>query len=178
MPGRFLVAEFEAPEMPMAAFTARHPGTSVDLVLEPQGPDRSPLHRGIFFAKGVTDPLMAELRAETEAAYDQVETLRRDRAARTWMATVRVREQTDWPAAAQALAAFQQRTGTPWVHVEDGVVYMRAALREEADGPGLVADLEAELARRGALAQVAVQEVGAADFGVWKDIVEASRTAL
>lgn len=179
MPGQghaFVIVEFPMADAPLAAFTAAHPGTTVDLISEPPVPDgKDTLHPSIVLVKGATPKALALLLARLAKAYDHVETIERDDAHGLWLGRMRLRESVyARDAGAAILTRFQHRFGAPWAHLEAGQLHLRAKVDDPARGEVLADQMRRYFAKAGVEAQVEVREISAKDYGVWEDLVQRS----
>lgn len=172
---RFLVVEFSGEGLTLAEWTRDHPGTTVDLISEPVRKDGGErLHPSLVLVKGAHRSAVVQLMDRLDRLYGPVQTLRLDAPRGLWVGRILVRESAMHSTAAAALMQFQHRYGAPWTHMDDGVVYMRARLAASEDGDRLLQQVRGYLAHNEVDAQVAVQELGTHDYGVWDDLVQAS----
>jgi hypothetical protein len=166
-----LVVEFLGEEPTFPPFTRAHPGATVDLMVEPDDPGRAvrsefALVRGASLA--ATDALVRGL----AATHAPVEPLRRDPAAGLWFGRLHFQpSRLDTPSA-RALDRIKDFIGPPWVHVESGVVLLRARLRDAGRADEAVERAQAAMAGEGLEAQVVAQEVSPRDHGVWEQLVQ------
>lgn len=166
-----LVVEFLGEESTFPPFTRAHPGATIDLMVEPDDPDR-PVRSEFVLVRGApftaTDALVRGL-AVTHAP---VEPLRRDPASGLWFGRVHFRpSRLDTPSA-RALDKLKGLIGPPWVHVEAGVVLLRARLRDGSRADEAVELAQKVMAQEGLDAQVVAQEVSPRDHGVWEALVQ------
>ena len=172
---RFLVIEFEGDGLTLAEWTRDHPGTTVDLISEPVravGADR--VHPTLFLIKGAKRAALVQLMDRLDRLFGPIDTLRMEPQRGQWMGRMQLRESAMHSAAAAALLQFQHRFGAPWMHIDDGIVYMRARLPAGDDGERLGHQVRGFLAKNEAEAHVTVQEFSTHDYGVWDDLVQAS----
>jgi hypothetical protein len=170
---RFLVVEFPSEEFVMTRFTRAHPLCTVDLIAEravPQGGGH--VHPILFLAKGVAWREFHALLDELARVHEPAQVLRRDPAGLAWLCRVNIHESHLGPEG-HALAQFEDRFGPPWLHVEQGVLHLRARLDPALDAERLVAQLTGFLEATGVAAQVEVRELGPTDYGVWEELLQA-----
>jgi hypothetical protein len=171
----FLIAEFAAGDMLLAGFTALNPGSTVDLISEPvifETSDR--VHPSVLLAKGADPEALDGLLAQLRAAYGRVETLERNDDRKVWLGRLRIRESMIRNTGALVLARFQKRYGVPWVHLEAGLLHMRARIADPDQAEVLADQVRRFLDGAGVEAQVEVREMAAKDYGVWDDLVQRS----
>jgi hypothetical protein len=170
---RFLVVEFPSEGFVMTRFTRAHPLCTVDLVSERGVAWRGErIHPALFLAKGVAWREFQDLLEELARMHEPATILRRDPAGLAWLCRVSFHESNLGPEG-HALAQFQDRFGPPWLHVEQGVLHLRARLGETMDAEVLVDQLTGFLEATGVQAQVEVQELGPTDYGVWEELLQA-----
>lgn len=173
--GRFLVVEFSGEGLMLAEWTRDHPGTSVDLISEAvRVKDGERLHPSLVLVRGAHRAALVQLLDRLDRLYGPLQTLRLDAMRGEWLGRMAVRESSMHSTAAAAILQFQHRYGPPWTHMDDGVVYMRARLPAGDDGDRLLHQVRGYLAKNEVDAHVALQELGAHDYGVWDDLVQAS----
>lgn len=171
----FLVVEFDGADLTLAAWTREHAGTTVDLISETvrlEGGER--LHPTLFLVKGAPRAALAQAMDRLDRLFGPLETVRMEPARGLWLARMLVRESTLQSAAMAAILQFQHRFGAPWTHIDDGVVYLRARVRDGEDGERLVHQVRGYLAKERVEAHVSLQEAGSHDYGVWDDLVQSS----
>jgi hypothetical protein len=173
--GRFLVVEFSAAGLAFGDWTRNHEGTTVDIISEPVkdvGGER--LHPSLFLVKGASRPALLQIMELLDRVHGPVESVRLDVLRGQWLGRMTVKESQLQSSAAMAIAQFQHRFGSPWTHIEDGIVYLRAKLNANEDGERLQRQLVGFLAQEDIPAQVSVEEFSTHDYGVWDDLVQAS----
>jgi hypothetical protein len=175
MPGhRFVIVECPGQDLPLGSFTLRNPGATVDLISEPaveEGGDR--MHPSLVLVKGAPLPALDLLLRQLEKVYDHIETIERDELRGTWLGRMRIRESAfAHNKGATIITSFQHRYRAPWTHLEDGVLYIRARVLDEAHGELMVDQMRRFFGQAGVEAQVDVQEVSPRDYGVWEDLVQ------
>jgi hypothetical protein len=171
----FLVAEFSGDGLTLAGYTKENPGTRIDCILEPVVRDGEDLiHPTMFHVRGAPPGGPRILQERIEKVYGPVATLKRDDRLGTWIGRVRIRESAMTNPAVKALTQFQHRFGVPWTHIEAGVIYMRARVEDPQAADRLVQQVRGFMAQARIDADVAVQEIGAHDFSVWEELVQAS----
>jgi hypothetical protein len=166
-----LVVEYTGEDIDFPPFTRSHPGSTIDLMVEPAAGTREAPRTMLVLVRGApmaaTDALVAEM-ARTKAP---LEALRRDPAESLWFGRVHFRPADLASPSARALAGLAQSIGPPWVHVESGVVHLRARLRDEEWAEEVLQAAEKDLGAAGLDAQVVVQEVSPKDHSVWESLV-------
>lgn len=171
---RFVIAEVPADDLPLASFTLRNPGATIDLISEPvveEGGER--LHPSVVLVKGAPPAATALLVKQLAKVYDHVEAIERDDLRGTWLGRMRIRESAyAHNKGAAILTSFQHRYRAPWTHLEDGILYIRARVVDEAHADLLADQMRRFLAQAGVEAQVEVRDVAARDYGVWEDLVQ------
>lgn len=166
-----LVVEFTGEESTFPPFTRAHPGATVDLMVEPDDPDR-PVRSEFALVRGAPMPVIEGLVRSLAATHSPVEPLRRDAAAGLWFGRLHFQpSRLDTPSS-RALSRLRDLIGPPWVHVEAGVVLMRARLRDAARADEAVDLAQRAMAEEGLDAQVVAQEVSPRDHGVWESLVQ------
>lgn len=170
---RFIIVECPAADMPLAGFTARNPGCTIDLISEPpvaKGADR--VHPSLVLVRGAEPAALDGLLARLARACERIEPIERDDARRSWLGRMRLRESayTHDPAL-RILTAFQHRYGAPWTHLEEGMLHLRARVPDEGGADVLVDQMRRYFARDGVDAQVEVRDLSAQDYGVWEELV-------
>jgi hypothetical protein len=177
VPGHsFVVVEFPAADTPLASFTARNPGTTLDAILEPmQQEDGDAVHHTTVLLKGADPRLLDAFLDQLAKVYDHIEPIERDDRRRIWLGRVRVHEKayTHNPGA-KAMVQFQHRYGAQWAHVEGGIAHLRARISDPAHGDLLADQMRRHFAKLGIEAQVEVRDISAKDYGVWEDLVQRS----
>jgi hypothetical protein len=176
-PLKFLIVEFPSESFVMTRFTRAHPLCTVDLISEPARREgREHLYPVFFLAKGVGWREFRALLDEMGRVHKPPVVLRRDSAGLAWLCQATIHESHLGPEG-HALAQFQDRFGPPWLHVEQGVLHLRARLAETLDAESLVRQLTGFLEATGVQAQVEVRELGPRDYGVWESLLEAAGLA-
>lgn len=173
---RFVVVEFPSQDTPLAGFTLRHPGATVDLILEPAVvEDGAKVHHSVVLIKGSGGPELSAFLKQLAKAYDHIEPIERDDVRGVWVGRVRVREAAyDRAPGTRTLVQFEHRFGAQWVHLEGGLTYIRARVSDTADGELLADQMRRYFQRDGVEAQVEVREISTKDYGVWEDLVQRS----
>lgn len=175
VPPRFLVVEYDGKGLPFVDWAHARPGVSFDMILEAMRAKGDDLQvPGIALVRGL-DPTTAQhlgwLLAKYYAPWSSI---RKDLAHGTWLVRLTLHVANMASPAARAVARLSDRFGPPWSHVDDGVVYMRMKLPEQAGGEALADELRDECARRGADVQVSTESHSTHDYGVWEQLVQAS----
>jgi hypothetical protein len=172
---RFLVAEFPGGGMVFARFTGEHPGTTVDMLSDSvEGAAGHKYHGTVFLVKGIGAEDVAALASELTRVYEPPLTLDYDPDGRQWLGRVRMRESAIPSAGGRGIAQFLHLVGVPWLHIEAGIVYMRARLPDGADADSIMTLIQGHLAEQGVEVHLDVEEVPVGDFGVWDDLVATS----
>jgi hypothetical protein len=174
-PHLFLVVEFTGEGIAFAEFTRSHPGCTVDVISEPvvhEGAQR--VHPSLFLVRRAPPGTLNGLDAQLTRLHGSVETVRRNDLIGMWLGRTRIREAGLRSATTAVLSAFQHKFGVPWTHVEGGVLYMRARVQDPAEAEVLLGQIKAYLRAAGADADVTLQEIGAQDYSVWDELVQAS----
>lgn len=166
-----LVVEYSGEDVDFPPFTRAHPGSTVDLLVEPgpaEGSERSMLAllRGAPWQ--ATDAFLKQL----ARSRGPVETLRRQPKSSLWFGRVRFKPSQLSAPSAKALVAVSDLIGPPWVHVEHGVVHLRSRLKDPAQAEEVLRLVQDSLRAAGVDAQVAVQEVSPKDHSVWESVVQ------
>ena len=177
MPGHsFVVVEFPAADTPLAGFTARNPGTTLDAILQPVVDEGDgPVHHSTVLIKGADPAVLTTFLGQLSKVYDRIEPIERDDRRRLWLGRVRVHESayTHNPGA-KAMVDFQHRYGAQWAHVEAGIAHLRAKILDSSQGDLLADQMRRHFQKIGVDAQVEVREISAKDYGVWEDLVQRS----
>lgn len=171
---RFIIVECPASDAPLAGFTARNAGTSIDLISEPPVDDgHGRVHPSLVFVRGADPVALTALLDELAAVYDRIEPIERDDLRRTWLGRMRLREAAyARDPAMRVLTSFQHRYGAPWTHLEAGIVHLRARVQDEAGADVLVDQMRRYFGKAGVEAQVEVRDLSPQDYGVWDELVE------
>jgi hypothetical protein len=168
-----LVAEYAAEDSEFAQFTRAHPGSTVDLMTEQAARDAR-AHTALALVRGAPwaaiEALVLALRRRTPPA----QALRSDARQARWFGRVAFDVGGAGLEANPALARVIDQVGPPWLHVEAGVVHLRARLREPRHPDEVLALAEEGLREAGVEAQTIVQEVAERDHSVWEDLVRHS----
>jgi hypothetical protein len=175
---RFLFVEY--PEVtPVAMLTRGRPGLTIDVITEPgTGPMGRRRFRIILLARGSKSDVDAVAKV-IEASRGPLEVLNGDPRGERWLVRFVVREEDLTDSVSQRLTKFQDRYGAPWLHMDDGQMYLRARVHDDVDSERLVAEVRAELgrlmpaSRKGDVGgQVEVRELGPRDYGVWQELIQ------
>ncbi|MCA1819926.1 MAG: hypothetical protein ABR562_00710 [Thermoplasmatota archaeon] len=172
----FLVVEFPGEDLVFSEYTRKHPGSRVELLLEPVEEKGGVSYICVFLAKGLPDAAVARLEKDLKRRFAAPKTLRRDVLNQTWMGRIRIPRAKLKSASkgAQTMTEFRNRYGILWFHIEDGVLHMRARVADPDEAERLARQVRETMQSQGLDAQVEVQEVASQDFGVWRDIIELS----
>lgn len=166
-----LVVEYLGEEAVFPPFTRAHPGATVDLMVEPDDPER-PVRSEFALVRGAPIVAIDGLVRGLAATHAPVEPLRRDPSSGLWFGRLHFQPgRLDTPSA-RALVKLKDLIGPPWVHVEAGVVLLRARLRDQGRAEEAVELTQQAMAAEGLDAQVVAQEVSPRDHGVWEQLVQ------
>lgn len=173
MPGSlFLVVEFAAPNLLLTGFTAKYPGSTIDMMSEPVVErDGRKWHPTVMFVKGAPPQALNELSKAVEETYGKPRTLEQDGFRQTWLARFEIPEDK-LSGGARVLVGFQHRFGVPWTHLDEGILHMRAKINDPDDGQLLADQARRFLEQAGVDAQVDIQEISSRDYGVWRDLIQ------
>lgn len=171
---RFVIVEFPANDTPLASFTLRNPGCTIDLILEPVVHEGGRnLHQSIVLIKGAEGKAIAHLLTQLDKVYDHIDPIETDLAHGTWLGRMRLDEDayTHNPGS-KSIVQFQHRFGAQWAHLEEGTCHLRARVTDSAHADLLVDQMMHHFDRIGVEAQVEVREISGKDYGVWEDLVQ------
>jgi hypothetical protein len=166
-----LVVEYPSSEEAIAPFTRAHAGATVDLMVEPD--DAARQHRSeLVLVRGAPMAEIEALLQQVRKTHAPVQELRRDAVAGLWFGRLHFQAGKLGAPSAKALGKLAAHIGPPWVHVENGVVLLRARLRDTASPDATLEMAQALLAEAGFDAQCVVQEVSPRDHSVWEALVQ------
>jgi hypothetical protein len=149
-------------------FTQRNRGASVDILIEPgSGESR----QALVLVRGAPWGAMQELVAELQRTRAPVQTLRADPAEEMWFGRITYEARSLDQPIAKAFGRIQSMHGPPWVHVEAGVVHLRAVLRDARHAEDVLQLAQEGLRAAGADVQAIIQEVAPKDHSVWESLV-------
>ncbi len=172
---KFLVIEFDGSGLTLGEWTRGNPGTTVDLISEPVRSDGAErVHPSLFLVKGASRAALVQLMDRLDRLYGPIQTVSMEAARGQWLGRMAIKESAMHSVAAAAVLQFQHRFGTPWTHMDEGVVYLRARVPAKEDGERLARQVKGYLKEQKVDAHVSLQEVSAHDYGVWDDLVQAS----
>ena len=164
-----LVVEYTGEDAEFPAFTRANRGATVDLMVEPGETDH---HRhALVLVRDAAWPAIESLVAELAARRGPITPMRAEPAEELWFGRITHDPRTSAHAAARAVATLLDFVGPPWIHVESGVVHLRARLRDPAQAEDVLHLAEEGLRAAGTEAQVVVQEVSTKDHSVWESLV-------
>jgi len=163
-----LVVEYTGEDSEFPAFTRANRGATVDLMVEPGG---SAGRHALVLVRDAAWPAIQALVADLAARRPPVDTLRAEPAEELWFGRVAYEPNKVAHPTVQAVTKLLDLVGPPWIHVESGVVHMRARLRDPAMAEDVLHLAEEGLKATGAEAQVVVQEVSTKDHSVWESLV-------
>ena len=163
-----LVVEYTGEDTEFPAFTRANRGATVDLMVEPgEGASR----QALVLVRDAPWPAIQSLVAELARKRPPVSTHRAEPAEEMWFGRVAFDQRMLANPTAQAVSRLLSLVGPPWIHVESGVVHLRARLRDPAQAEDVLQLAEEGLRAAGAEAQVVVQEVSTKDHSVWESLV-------
>lgn len=170
----FVIVECPAEDMPLASFTLRNPGTTIDIISEApiqEGDDR--FHPSLVMIKGAPTPALNQLLLQLSRVYDHMETIERDDLRHLWLGRMRIHESAYLHnKGAAVISSFQHRYRAPWTHLEAGTLHLRARVTDEEHGDLLADQMRRYLDKEGVEAQVEIREISGKDYGVWEDLVQ------
>ncbi|HUR24828.1 MAG TPA: hypothetical protein VM327_02305 [Candidatus Thermoplasmatota archaeon] len=169
-----LVLEYESGgEFP--PFTKAHRGATVDLMAEPGATHDEPYHPSLLvLIRNAPWPAIQALVADLEVRRRPVTTLRVEPAEELWFGRATYDVATLTNPGTQVVVGLLGLLGPPWVHVEAGVVHLRARLLDPAQAEDVLNLAIEGLRAAGVEAQVVVQEIAAKDHSVWESLVRHS----
>jgi hypothetical protein len=163
-----LVVEYTGEDSEFPAFTRAHRGATVDLMVEPGETLR---RQALVLVRDAAWAAVQALVADLSTRRAPVTTLRAEPAEELWFGRVSYDPRALDHPTARAVASLLDLVGPPWVHVESGVVHLRARLRDPAQAEDVLHLAEEGLKAAGTEAQVVVQEVSTKDHSVWESLV-------
>jgi hypothetical protein len=140
-------------------------------MVEPDDPRRKRRSELVLIRGAPIDAIDA-LVLELDRTHAPVEASRRDPGASTWFGRIHFEPAHLDSPSGKALAGLSDLIGPPWVHVEAGVVLLRARLRDDVNADDAVERVQKAMAAAGLDAQVVVQEIAPRDHSVWEDLVQ------
>lgn len=165
-----LVVEFPG-EGDFPPFTRENPGATVDLIAEPSQHG----HRKttcLVLVRNAPWPAIQALVADLARRRAPLSTLRSEPEEGTWFGRATYDGSTFTVPSAKAVASLLDLVGPPWVHVEAGVVHLRARLRDPTQAEDVLHLAQEALQAAGTEAQVVVQEIAPKDHSVWESLVQ------
>lgn len=164
-----LVVEFPG-EGDFPPFTRTNPGATVDLMAEPSQGDH---HKTtcLVLVRNAPWPAIEGLVADLGRRRAPLSALRSDPAEPMWFGRATYDSATFTAPSAKAIASLLGLIGPPWVHVEAGVVHLRARLRDPTQAEDVLHLAVEGLRAAGAEAQVVVQEIAPKDHSVWESLI-------
>ncbi len=171
----YVVAEFDGQGSRLAELTRRIPGATADAIADPivevGGERMIPL---AVLVQGVPPAQAQAMLDEFKQSGHAVEVISDDRVAERLLLRLHFPLEAAPSVGLQVFERFLGPLHNPWVHMDDGAVYIRGrvALPDQADA--IARRLAAELAAAGVEAQVDVQVIDRHDLSVWEDLVEAT----
>jgi hypothetical protein len=165
-----LVIEYpgQADDHDFPGFTRQHPGSSVDILVEPGAGDA---RQALVLLRGAPWTALQGLVDELKRTRAPVQTLRAEPDEQMWFGRITYQAKTLDQPIAKAFAGLQAMHGPPWVHVEAGVVHLRAVLRDASHAEDVLQLAQEGLRAAGADVQAVVQEVSPKDHSVWESLV-------
>ena len=164
-----LVVEYTGEDAEFPTFTRLHRGATVDLMVEPGESQHK--HHALVLVRDAPWAAIESLVAELSDRRGPVSTMRSDAAELLWFGRITHDPKASAHPTARAVASLLDLIGPPWVHVESGVVHLRARLRDPARAEDVLQLAEDGLRAAGTEAQVVVQEVSMKDHSVWESLV-------
>lgn len=166
-----LVVEYPGEDSEFPAFTRQNRGATVDLMVEPGDPAAATRRQALVLVRDAPWPAIQALVADLSRRRAPVTTLRAEAAEEMWFGRVTYDPQIHVHPTAKAVASLLDLIGPPWIHVESGVVHLRARLRGPAQAEDVLQLAQEGLRAAGTDAQVVVQEVSTKDHSVWESLV-------
>lgn len=168
-----LVVEYLAEGSEFPPFTRTHPGSTVDLIAELAASEDLDRRTALVMVRGAPWQALDALVADLGQRNAPVTTMRRDPARSLWFGRVTFHPSRFRSPSARAIAGLLGVIGPPWIHVEHGVVHLRARLKDPALAEDVLHLTAERLRAAGVDAQVVVQEVSPKDHSVWETLVQA-----
>lgn len=179
-PGPFLVIEIHESgipgnRVPGTRFTREHPDVQIDMITEPRYDRSGETYRPVLFmVRGANTAMLEDFHGRLGRIFGRLQPLRNDLLRRVWIGRGTVKQKLIDSEAMQHVMAFQDRCGAPWLHLQGGVLHMRARVRDARDADHLAQEMRTDLAAAGIEAQVDLQEISEHDYSVWNDLVQFS----
>ena len=170
-----LVVEYESGgEFP--PFTQQHRGATVDLMAEPADPHDPEHHRSrlLVLIRNAPWPAIEALVADLAERRKPLTTLRAEPGEALWFGRATYDVATLKSPGTKVIVGLLDLIGPPWVHVESGVVHLRARLRDPAQAEEVLQLASEGLKAAGVEAQAVVQEISPKDHSVWESLVRHS----
>jgi hypothetical protein len=163
-----LVVEYTGEDTEFPAFTRQNRGATVDLMVEPGD---SVQRHALVLVRDAGWTAIQSLVADLATRRAPAATLRAEPAEELWFGRITYDPRALVHPTARAVANLLDLVGPPWIHVESGVVHLRARLRDPAQAEDVLHLAEEGLRAAGTEAQVVVQEVSTKDHSVWESLV-------
>lgn len=167
-----LVMEFPVAEG-LVTFTQENPGSTIELMGEAT-PDGAGRTSALMLVRGAPWQAIDKFVADLAAARGPVTTLRRVPLESLWFGRVSFDMSAMRSPGALALHGLIPMLGPPWVHIEHGVVHLRARLKDPAHAEDVLFQAQEGLSGAGLEVQAVVQEVAPKDHSVWESLVQRS----
>lgn len=153
---RFAVLRFDGGDLVFARLTREHPRAIVDMLSEPRQETDGLYYHQAFLVRGVGPRVMEDLERQLQERYEAPVTLRRDAAGQSWTGRIRMKASNFTDSGAFLFSTLHAYFGTPWCHVENGIMSVRAEVIHADDAKRLTSYFAA---RMGELGKAAVTEV-------------------
>ena len=167
-----LIVEFPAAGGELLPFTQQNPGASVELIAEPSPPGARDTVTALVLVRGAPWQAIDEFVATKLGAGGPVTTLRRVPVESLWFGRATFHPSAFRSDNAKALLSVLPLVGPPWVHMEHGVVHLRARIKDPTHAEEVLHLTQQTLVAGGLEAQAIVQEVSPKDYGVWETLVQ------
>lgn len=169
---RFLVLEYPVEQAFFLNFTRIHPRSTADLIIEPAAKPSANQTAIVLLRNAPWVQIEARLeRLQREHA--PVHELRRDPKTMQWLGRITLHPGEFRDPGAKALSQVLKGLGSPWIHVESGVLHLRARIPEPV-APDLAERAEAVLRKAGIEAQAEIREFSPHDYSVWQQLIQQS----
>lgn len=167
-----LVIEASAAGGELPDFTRQNPGSTIDLMAEPAAQGNDDDLSALVLVRGAPWQDIDGFVAELGRKQGPVTTLRRTPVESLWFGRATFHPSTFRTQGAKALQSLMGMMGPPWVHIEHGVVHIRARIKDPAKAEDLLQRAVESLRAAGQDPQVVVQEVAPKDHSVWEGLVQ------
>lgn len=167
-----LVLEFPAAGGDLLPFTQENPGSTIELIAEPTPAGSHDTVTALVLVRGAPWQAIDKFVATKLALGGPVTTLRRVPVESMWFGRATFHPSAFRSANAKALFSVLPMVGPPWVHMEHGVVHLRARIKDAAHADDVLQVAQDTLRAGGLEAQAVVQEVSPKDHSVWENLVQ------